>query len=172
MCFHLIFKSAGDFLTQKKNGIGTWVVGSSLRDDIIIEKKIVRLFWFVKQQLSIDYHATRIKPSIFTGKEQQAHHRAQFHHPVKLIIMYFICNLINCVISRPHNMSLRDYKLSLIYDDYHHINICTWKLFHQHLHLNFSDYIYCFLLLWTVGYNELKRSIEGQSHRSFCRWFW
>jgi hypothetical protein len=30
----------------------------------------------VKQQSSIDHHVTRIRPSIFIGKEHQAHHSA------------------------------------------------------------------------------------------------
>jgi hypothetical protein len=59
----------------------------------------VRLFLVVKRQPIIYHHVTRIRPSIFIGKERQTPLCVHFHHPVKLIIN-LICGLINCMLSR------------------------------------------------------------------------
>jgi hypothetical protein len=69
------------------------------------------LFVFVERQSNIDPHVTRIRPSTFIWKEHHPHH-VHFHHSVKLIIIYLICSLINCMVSRvvvggPH-ISSRD----------------------------------------------------------------
>jgi hypothetical protein len=47
----------------------------SLHDEIIRTKEQDYLI-YVKQQPSIDDHVTRMRPSIFIGKEHQAHHLA------------------------------------------------------------------------------------------------
>ena len=56
--------------------------------DEIMDKR-ARSFVFVERQTSTDDHVPRISPSRFIGKERQA------HHPVKFIVTYFICSLIN-----------------------------------------------------------------------------
>ena len=78
------YKWTEGFLT---NADGVHIAQMALHE-IILDKR-VRLFLFVKQQPSIYDHVTRIRPSIFIGKEHQAH-QLHFYHPVKFIITYLI----------------------------------------------------------------------------------
>jgi hypothetical protein len=50
----------------------------------------------VKRQPGINHHVTRKRPSVFTGKEHQDHHALS---PPCEFIIYFICNLINGMLS-------------------------------------------------------------------------
>lgn len=76
----------GDRLGMPWRSTGWWQLACMI--------KLLReiLFLFVKRQPNINHHVTRIRPSIFNGKEHQAHHLVL--SPPCEVIKHFIWSML------------------------------------------------------------------------------